>query len=164
MPWCEEECNHGGTETRLIFFFCCQTTLIKYVAIVQNNKPCLRARPNGFIRAGLLGYLSPALKHISYLQGCPINLRHSSINNLYHFPNFINSMTLKHRSMKFILYTLVLFNVTISKSQTKPYYYTIPDTPKSFTANNVAARMVDGLGFRYFWATEGLTDKDLAYK
>jgi hypothetical protein len=23
--------------------------------------------------------------------------------------------------------------------------------------------MVDGLGFHYFWATEGLTDKDLAY-
>ena len=24
--------------------------------------------------------------------------------------------------------------------------------------------MVDGLGFRYFWATEGLTEKDLAYR
>lgn len=66
--------------------------------------------------------------------------------------------------MKIYFLAFVLFNTTITMSQSKPYYYTIPDTPKSFTPNNVAARMVDGLGFRYFWATEGLTEKDLAYR
>ncbi len=49
-------------------------------------------------------------------------------------------------------------------AQTKPYYYQIPDTPATYTATHVAARLVDGLGFRYFWATEGLTEKDLAFK
>lgn len=48
-------------------------------------------------------------------------------------------------------------------SQNKPYYYQIPDTPATYTAETVAARMVDGLGFRYFWATEGLTEKNLSF-
>ena len=42
-------------------------------------------------------------------------------------------------------------------------YYQIPDYPDSYTPENVAARMIDGLGFRYYWATEGLTEKDLEY-
>ena len=43
-------------------------------------------------------------------------------------------------------------------------YSEIPDYPETFTAGTVAARMIDGLGFRYYWATEGLRDDDLAYK
>ena len=43
-------------------------------------------------------------------------------------------------------------------------YYEIPEYPDSYTAENVAARMIDGLGFRYYWATEGLRAEDLAYK
>jgi hypothetical protein len=43
-------------------------------------------------------------------------------------------------------------------------YYEIPDYPETFTAGTVAARQVDGLGFRFFWATEGLTETNLAYK
>jgi hypothetical protein len=42
-------------------------------------------------------------------------------------------------------------------------YYQIPDYPESYTPENVAARLIDGLGFRYYWATEGLTQKDLDY-
>lgn len=49
------------------------------------------------------------------------------------------------------------------KDETLPYYE-IPNYPETYTANSVAARMVDGLGFRYYWATEGLRDKDLIYK
>jgi hypothetical protein len=43
-------------------------------------------------------------------------------------------------------------------------YREIPAYPYSYTAETVAARMVDGLGFRYFWATEGLRPEDLAYR
>ncbi|MEM1328536.1 MAG: hypothetical protein AAGI23_21450 [Bacteroidota bacterium] len=43
-------------------------------------------------------------------------------------------------------------------------YHQIPETPESYTANAVAARMIDGLGFRYYWATEGLRDEDLSYQ
>jgi uncharacterized damage-inducible protein DinB len=43
-------------------------------------------------------------------------------------------------------------------------YYEVPDYYESFTAGTVAARMVDGLGFRYRWATEDLREVDLNYK
>lgn len=40
----------------------------------------------------------------------------------------------------------------------------IPDYPESYSAGAVAARMVDALGFRYYWATEGLREEDLAFR
>ena len=43
-------------------------------------------------------------------------------------------------------------------------YHEIPEHAENYTAGNVAARMVDGLGFRYYWATEGLRLEDLNYK
>lgn len=43
-------------------------------------------------------------------------------------------------------------------------YYEIPAYPESYTPESVAARMIDGLGFRYYWATEGLRPEDLAFK
>ena len=50
-------------------------------------------------------------------------------------------------------------------AQTKDLpYYEIPASPESYTAGNVAARVVDGLGYRYYWATEGLREEDLAFK
>ncbi|WP_238354346.1 DinB family protein [Fulvivirga marina] len=44
------------------------------------------------------------------------------------------------------------------------YYSEIPAPPESYTAVNVAARMVDGLGFRFYWATDGLRTEDLDFK
>lgn len=43
-------------------------------------------------------------------------------------------------------------------------YREIPAYPDTFTAETMAARMIDGLGFRYYWATEGLLPDDLAYR
>jgi len=43
-------------------------------------------------------------------------------------------------------------------------YREIPAYPDSFSAETVAARMIDGLGFRYYWATEGLRPEDLAFR
>jgi len=59
---------------------------------------------------------------------------------------------------------LILFIMTTISSvyaQEKNYFYQIPAYPEKYTAENVAARMVDGLGFRYYWATEGLRNADL---
>ncbi len=44
------------------------------------------------------------------------------------------------------------------------YYKSIPDYPSKYDAESTAARMIDGLGFRFYWATEGLTTKDLIFK
>ncbi|MDH5474992.1 MAG: hypothetical protein OEX22_04815 [Cyclobacteriaceae bacterium] len=43
------------------------------------------------------------------------------------------------------------------------YYSQIPDYPDQYTSTNIAARMVDGLGFRYYWATRGLRNEDLTF-
>lgn len=43
-------------------------------------------------------------------------------------------------------------------------YSAIPAYPASYTSGAVAARVIDGLGFRYYWATEGLRDEDLTFK
>lgn len=52
---------------------------------------------------------------------------------------------------------------TMSNASNLPYRE-IPAYPESYTPGNVAARTIDGLGYRYYWATEELTDKDLDFK
>jgi hypothetical protein len=52
---------------------------------------------------------------------------------------------------------------TLSIAQDLPYRE-IPEYPEAYTAGNVAARVVDGLGFRYYWATEGLRKEDLLFQ
>jgi len=47
--------------------------------------------------------------------------------------------------------------------QTELPYRQIPDYPVHYTATSVTARMIDGLGFRYYWATDGLRPQDLSY-
>lgn len=61
---------------------------------------------------------------------------------------------------------LIVLSMTFqSNAQENPLpYHQIPDYPAEYTASNVAARMVDGLGFRYYWATKDLRKEDLAYK
>jgi hypothetical protein len=68
--------------------------------------------------------------------------------------------------MKNIILGFVFINSIIAMAQTedKLPYYEIPEYPETYTAASVAARMVDALGFRYFWATEDLRDADLNYK
>lgn len=62
---------------------------------------------------------------------------------------------------------LILCALSLSAQESineKLPYEQIPDYPESYTAGAVAARMIDGLGFRYYWATEGLRQEDLDYK
>lgn len=56
-----------------------------------------------------------------------------------------------------------MMNFANSQNDALPYYE-IPDYPSEYNECTVVARMIDGLGFRYFWATEGLRDEDLAFK
>lgn len=43
-------------------------------------------------------------------------------------------------------------------------YREVPEYPDNYTAGTMASRMIDGLGFRFYWATEGLRDQDLAFR
>lgn len=69
--------------------------------------------------------------------------------------------------MKLILcvFGFLVFSLASSQEAASELpYYEIPDYPEKFTAGTVAARMVDGLGFRYYWATEGLKKEDLEFR
>ncbi len=43
-------------------------------------------------------------------------------------------------------------------------FYKIPDAPSQVTAGAIMGRLVDSIGFRFRWATEGMVDLDLPYK
>ncbi len=72
----------------------------------------------------------------------------------------------KYQQTLLLLVCLLAFSpntIVMAQNSTLPYAE-IPDAPKKYNACTVAARMVDGLGFRYYWATEGLRSEDLNYK
>ena len=74
---------------------------------------------------------------------------------------------LKIQLMKnFTASIIMLFFTLISIAQGNPndYYYEIPEAPKAYTVGATAARVVDGLGFRYYWGTEGLRPEDLLFR
>ncbi|WP_107038053.1 hypothetical protein [Brumimicrobium mesophilum] len=52
----------------------------------------------------------------------------------------------------------------LSQSNDSLPYREIPNHPENFSAGGVAARIMDGLGFRFYWATDGLRNEDLIYK
>jgi len=67
--------------------------------------------------------------------------------------------------MKILFLSVVLLiTIPVMSQEEKLPYYEILEPTENYTAGSVAARMVDALGFRYYWATEGLTAADLKYK
>lgn len=73
-------------------------------------------------------------------------------------------------TMRYILTLSLLFSFCISipaqdsaATDSLPYRE-IPAYPDSFTAETVVARMIDGVGFRFYWATEDLRPEDLAFR
>lgn len=61
------------------------------------------------------------------------------------------------------LFCFINMNAQESKEE-KLLYYEITETSEVYTAGTVAARVIDGLGFRYYWATESLRTEDLSYR
>ena len=83
-----------------------------------------------------------------------------------------DSVPVNKRKMKKYLLNLLIIGLSISanaqtnsteEGESKLPYHQIPDAPETFTAAGVTARMIDGLGYRYYLATEGLRSEDLAY-
>ncbi|HLZ17496.1 MAG TPA: hypothetical protein VKQ08_10670 [Cyclobacteriaceae bacterium] len=62
-----------------------------------------------------------------------------------------------------IFLLMVLTSPLFAQDKSLPYYE-IPGYPETFTAGAVASRLIDGLGFRFYWATEGLRSADLSYR
>lgn len=64
----------------------------------------------------------------------------------------------------FLMQELSAQNEANSMEEGSLPYVDIGDYPESYTAATVAARMIDALGYRYYWASEGLKEEDMDYK
>jgi len=65
--------------------------------------------------------------------------------------------------MKLVLLLVFITSQAIGQQAELPYRE-IPSYPQQYTGATVAARMVDALGFRYYWATEELRAEDIIFK
>lgn len=66
---------------------------------------------------------------------------------------------------------IVLFSFLFTLSYTLPNlkaqdlpYSQIPNAPQIYTSGTLMGRLADGLGFRFYWATQGLTKENLEYQ
>lgn len=65
--------------------------------------------------------------------------------------------------MRYLFFFLILTN-TFLMAQEQPPLKKIPDAPENASAGNVIARMIQGLGYRYYWASKDLRTEDLSYR
>jgi len=67
--------------------------------------------------------------------------------------------------MKTGLLCIIMFAslTTMAQRDSLPYA-AFPPAPDHYTAGAVVSRLLDGVGFRYYWATEGLRPIDLTFK
>ena len=66
--------------------------------------------------------------------------------------------------MRYFFILALSLNFLQMNSQENLPFYEISNYPESYSQAEIVGRMIDGLGFRYFWATEGLTEKDLNFR
>lgn len=98
-------------------------------------------------------------------------MNHSDSNPIRTHSKLVLPKTLQKMNKVYFFSACILISASCGQSQNGEtivddtnYYYQIPDYPESYSAGAVAARMVDGLGFRYFHATAGLTEGNLDFK
>src|SRR5580698_10009776 len=67
--------------------------------------------------------------------------------------------------MKPIVLCIILFTSLAAMAQRDSApYASFPPAPDHYSAGTAVSRLLDGLGFRYYWATEGLRPVDLAFR
>lgn len=98
-----------------------------------------------------------ATKLAGWCYRCPINPITALINNISKFKQMKSYFSI----ITFFIASLTLAQETMNEALP---YSTIPEYAEKYTPGTVVSRMIDGLGFRYYWATEGLTAENLGYK
>ena len=64
----------------------------------------------------------------------------------------------------FLSAALIIISINVNAQNDNLPFKEIEEYSNEYSSNNIVARMIDGLGYRFYWATESLTDKDLNYK
>ena len=63
-----------------------------------------------------------------------------------------------------VLCIIMFASLTAMAQRDSLPYAIFPPAPDHYSAGTVVSRLLDGLGFRYYWATEGLRPIDLTFK
>ena len=66
------------------------------------------------------------------------------------------------KTLYLVLFALI--SMTVSAQQEELPFAELSPYKDEFSAHTVLSRMVEGLGYRFYWATESLTENDLSYK
>ena len=66
--------------------------------------------------------------------------------------------------MRYFFILALSLNFLYMNSQENLPFYEISNYPESYSEAEIVGRMIDGLGFRYHWETEGLTEEDLNFR
>jgi uncharacterized damage-inducible protein DinB len=69
---------------------------------------------------------------------------------------------LKHAFLLHLILTNVLSSV--GQSPTADFFRQLPEYTDDYTAPMVASRLIDGLGFRFYWGTADLRTEDLSFR
>ena len=62
------------------------------------------------------------------------------------------------------IYFFLIITLSMNAQQEQLPFYEIGEYPTEFSSTNVVSRMVEGLGYRFYWSTETLSEDDLNYK
>jgi hypothetical protein len=81
-------------------------------------------------------------------------------NRNYYYPKSKSKSLMKPGVLCIIMFASL---AAMAQRDSLPYA-TFPPAPDHYGAGTVVSRLLDGLGFRYYWATEGLRPIDLAFK
>lgn len=65
--------------------------------------------------------------------------------------------------MKKIVF-LILLAIPLSMNSQELPFHEIGEYSTEYSSTNVISRMIEGLGYRFYWASESLTESDLNYK
>ncbi len=62
-----------------------------------------------------------------------------------------------------VVFCIILCGYSQHSDAMRLPYAQIPEAPDKYTSGNIISRFIDGLGYRYYWATKDLEEKDLQF-
>lgn len=61
-------------------------------------------------------------------------------------------------------FRILIFLISLTSMAQELPFSTLPPAPEVLNVSSSLNRMIQGLGFRFYWATEGLRSEDLTYR
>ena len=73
-------------------------------------------------------------------------------------------MSIANKFSIFFLFMCMFATLIVRAQDDGLPYHTVPSSPEKYSTGALASRMIDGLGFRLYWATKDLRPEDIAFR